>query len=118
MTNLEIVQNSLRPVLALHMAWDRSTADGKVDWGDLPHAMTVFTTMQPFATSAPQFVPAFTALSDDEAEFEKLKQWVSQEYDIADDVLEAKIEKGVQVVLDLADFIFDLGLVGEEKEED
>lgn len=108
MTNLEQVQNILRPGLALYMAYDKASADGKYDLNDLGYLMAVFPAFAPFASSLPGAVQAFDDVSDDAEQFAMLKQWVSDEFDIGDDEVEAKIEKGIKVALDLGDLLLDI----------
>ena len=115
MENLNHVKNVLALPLAIYVAYDLSAADGKIDLGDLPNAMGVVTKLPAFASSIPHAVPAFKAVSEDESQFSNLKAWVSDEFDIADDEVEAKVEQGVKLALELGRFI--VGFSADESDD-
>jgi len=89
--------------LSLHMAYDLAKADGKVDINDLGHLMKPGMTL---AGAVPMAKQAYAELKDlDETERADIMQWAQAEYDIKDDVLEAKVEAGLKLAMDIALFI-------------
>ena len=96
--------NGIKDVLAfplsIHMAYDRAKADGKVD------AMDIGLLLEPITKLIPAIQNAKEALEElrdmDDSERAEMNSWAKSTYDIADDILEEKIEAGVDVLLSVA----------------
>jgi len=89
--------------MSIHMAYDKSKADGKLDWDDLQYAYKPAMKLIPAIKGAGS-IPA--QIKDmDTTELEELKAWAKIEYDLRDDEVEAKIEKGLALVLHIAQFV-------------
>jgi len=106
--------DSLKLILAfamsMHKSYEGAQADGKIAVDDLPHLMDPMMKLLP-AIQAAKNVPAeIKDLSDQERS--DLMVWAKAEYDIADDVLEAKVEAGLAMVLHLASFLGVIGVIG------
>lgn len=90
-------------LLAVHQAYQLSNADGKIDFKDLPHIYNpLMKSIQAF--NGLDKIPAELKDLDDE-ERKELVELFKADFDLADDVLEQKIEEGFAVALQLAKFI-------------
>lgn len=89
--------------MALYVAYDRANADGKISFDDIPHAITPATKLLPMINAIKGVIPQLKDL--DSAETKEVHDWVKAEFDIADDQVEAKIESGVGLALEVAKFV-------------
>lgn len=89
--------------LGLHMAYDKAQADGKLDVADIAFLVDPLVKLPAAVTGAGL---ALEQLKDlDESERKDVLDWAKASYDISDDVLEAKVESGLALVLELAKFL-------------
>ena len=81
-----------------------SLSDG-LSLSDLGPALRVAKSVKPAidALKSGQLLPELEDLSDDERE--ELKQFVADEFDISNDSLEAAVEKGLQIAIDLSKLV-------------
>jgi hypothetical protein len=100
--------DKLKAVLAfpisLAMAYDLAKADGSVDYKDLPLLMG------PSMKAIPAFQAAtgdaFPQLKDlDAEENAQLQSWLKSEFDIADNVVEQRLEDAFEIMGRLAVFV-------------
>lgn len=99
----ENLKKALKPFLDLHEAYDQAKADGTVDSKDLP--LLVGPGLS-FASGIPAMGAAVKEFKDlDSQERADILAWVKADYDIADDVLEEKVEAAFGLVLNIGSFI-------------
>lgn len=109
---MQNVKEILAVPLALHKAYETAKADGKIDLADLGLLVDPLVKLPAAVDGASAALEELKALDDTSRA--DLNQWVKDTYDIADDVLETKVEKGIEVLLHLGEF---LGVVGVFKDE-
>lgn len=98
------IQEILSALLSFHMAYDQALADdGKVDVKDLGYLVAPLTKLPAAISDAKVAIDEFANL--DQEEKGKLMAALAAEYDIADDVLEAKVEEGVALLVQLGKFV-------------
>lgn len=99
--------NETKEVLAfafsLHKAYELAQVDGKIDLFDANLLIDPVMKLVPAIKDVKLVIAEFKDM--DSAERAELDQWIKDNYDIADDELEAKIEKGFSVVLALGEFL-------------
>jgi len=101
--------------LGFHMAYEKSKADGTVGLDDLAHFVPALIDLPSAISNAGT---ALEELKDlDEVERRDVLDWAKAEYDLADDVLEARVEAGLGLVLELARFLGELNVIGTDKAE-
>jgi len=102
MGNKEL-KDVLAGLFSLHMAYDRAAADGKVDLSDLGQLIDPISKLPAAIGGAKLALEQLKGLDD--AEKKEVMDFVKASYDIADDVLEMKVEQGIDAALGLAKFI-------------
>lgn len=103
MVGIKETKEVLAFAMSLHMMYDQAKADGKIDMNDVGLIILPVTKLIPAIDNIKAVSEEIKDL--DAAEKAELDAWIKQEYDIADDELEAKIEKGLSLVLSLAEFV-------------
>jgi hypothetical protein len=93
----------LSAALAFHMAFALADQDGKIDLTDVQYLITPLIKLPSAISGADQALTQLKSMSA-AARAEMLSRLAS-EYDIADDVLEAKIEAGVEWLLSTGKFV-------------
>lgn len=101
MSNVENIKKVLAFPLSLVKAIESAKVDGSINLADLPLFIDPVTKLPAAIEGAKLAKEEITNL--DAAEKEALNQWVKDTFDLADDSLEAKIEKGLAVVFYLAE---------------
>ncbi len=97
------VYDILSAALSFHMAYDQAKADGKVDLKDLPLLFVPFMKLPEAIAGAGDALAQLKAASaQDRAD---MLAKLGAEYDIADDVLEAKVEAGVEWLVATGKFV-------------
>jgi len=100
MMDINGIKDVLAFPLSLHMAFDKANADGKIDAMDIGLLLDPVTKLIPAIQNAKE---ALEELKDmDASERAELNAWAKSTYDIADDVLEEKVEASVDVLLSVA----------------
>ena len=103
MANVQNVKELLAFVLDLGESIGESFKDGKITFMDATNFISVFQKIAPALEDLDQ-IPS--ELSDlDEVEILDIMAYVAEEFDIADDELEMKVEMGLEAGLRLAKFI-------------
>lgn len=97
------VYEILSAVLAFHMAYDLANKDGKIDVSDVQYLITPMIKLPAAIAGADQALAELKAM--DAAERGEMLAKLAAEYDIADDVLEAKVEAGVEWLLATGKFV-------------
>ena len=85
--------------LSLHMAYDKAKADGKLDLNDLGYAFEPAKNILPAIDGVKNIPAEFKGATEEE--MQELKVWAKATYDIADDKLEAAIEQGISLALEI-----------------
>lgn len=94
----------LSTLLAFHMAYDQAKSDdGKIDVKDIGYLVAPLSKLPAAITDAKLAIEEFKSL-DDVSKGELMAK-LKAEYDIADDVLEAKVEAGMSALLELGKFL-------------
>lgn len=89
--------------MSLHMAYEAANADGKIDLMDAGLLTQPVMKLIPAIEEIKKVGEEVKNLSsEDRAEME---QWLKATYDIADDKLEMKVEKGLALALHIAEFV-------------
>lgn len=112
--NIDKIKMLLAAPLSLHMAYELADADGKVDVKDLPFLMDPLMKLIPAIGAAKEAVEQLKTM-DDESRM-AVNKWAQETYDIADDVLEAKVEAGIDWMLSTARMLGVLGVIGGGEE--
>lgn len=99
---IENIKNVLKLGIGLGEGVALSLEDGKFTTGDI-------TNFLPATLSIPAAVGSFGKLKDelkdlDETERTELVEWVKDEFDIPQDQVEEKIEKGLELAIGLLDY--------------
>lgn len=97
MTKYDNVYEILSIPLALYMAYDKAKADGKVDASDIQYLVGPLLRLPSAIDGADQALSELKSL-DDESRAKCMAQ-LAADFDIADDVLEKKIEAAVNWLL-------------------
>lgn len=97
MTKYDNVYEILSIPLALYMAYDKAKADGKVDASDIQYLVGPLLRLPSAIDGADQALAELKGL-DDESRTKCMAQ-LAADFDIADDVLEKKIEAAVNWLL-------------------
>lgn len=87
----------LSAALAFHMAYDLANADGKIDISDIQFLIAPMIRLPAAIAGASGVLEEMKSMPA--AERGEILTKLAAEYDIADDVLEAKIEAGVEWLL-------------------
>lgn len=103
MEGIEKLKSLLAFPMSLHMAYDKAKSDGSINFQDAPLLLDPVMKLMPMLAAVGGVIPELKDLSD--AEKDSLYAWAKANYDIADDQVEAKIEKGLAVVLHVAQFL-------------
>lgn len=74
-------------------------ADNKVNWKDLPHIVALIPSVVTVIGDAPEALDQGADLTPEE--ITELETWAKDEFDIPDDLLEAKIEEGLSICADI-----------------
>ena len=90
-------------LLALHKGVRLSMEDGKVGFMDLPNLVKPMLKLSA-ALEGMKSIPAELGELD-AAEVEEIKAMFKEQFDLEDDVLEAKIEEGLGALLQLGKFL-------------
>ena len=93
--------------LSLQKAYALAKADGKVDLADMGYLIDPISKLMPAVDNIVAVKDELKSMSAEDRA--SLMAEVAVEFDIADDVLEAKIEGGLDLVLHIAQY---LGVVG------
>lgn len=108
--NIKETQELLGFVIAIGNAAGKSAEDGRVGFDDLMHFFDAYRKASP-AFAGISGVPA--ELKDlDAAEAQALKDYVEEEFDIPQDVVEAVVERGISIAIDMVRLVAEL-LPGE-----
>lgn len=100
---VEGIKKVLAFPLSLHMAFEAANADGKINVADIGLLMNP---VMKLTGAIPMAKQAFEEIKDlDEVERADIMQWSQAEYDISDDVLEEKVEAGIDLALAVAKFV-------------
>lgn len=83
--------------LALFMAYEKSKADGKIDASDIQYIVGPLLKLPSAIDGAQESINQFKTMDEDSRS--KCMQKLSAEFDIADDVLEKKIECSIEWIL-------------------
>lgn len=105
MAGIDKIKDLLALPFALHMAYDKAAEDGSVDVGDIGHLISPITKIANFANALKDGVVLKQFKDLDDAERQALNEWAKKEYDIADDMLEMKIEAAFDVVFSVGKLI-------------
>lgn len=89
--------------LSLHQAYDKANADGKINFLDAPLLMKPALKIIPAVQAASMALKEIKDLDD--LERADLLQRVKSSYDIADDIVEKKVEDGLDLVLHIAQYV-------------
>lgn len=108
---IEKIKDVLAFPLALHVAYEKANADGNLGLTDLMHLVDPVRKLPRALSGAKGAVKEIEDL--DSVERDILMQWVAKEYDIADDVLEKKVEAAFEIALSIAKFV---GVLKEDEE--
>jgi len=93
--------------MASHMAVDKAKAnDGKIDLGDLGLLLDPIMKLPDAIEGAKGALDELRAADD--AAVAELKVWAKANYDIVDDELEVKVEKGLSALVEVASFVSSL----------
>lgn len=105
--NPQLGVEGIKKVLAfpfsLVKAIDNAKADGEITLSDIPYFIEPVTKLGDAISNAKQAKDEIKDLSS--AERAELETWVAENFDIADDQLEVKIEKGIGLMLHIAEFV-------------
>lgn len=93
-------------LFALHMTFDKANADGKIDTADLGLLMDPISKAVPALSDINQIEVEVKNATDQD--IVDLKAFIKENYDIADDVLEAKIENALALAPRIAQFLMKL----------
>ena len=99
----DALKKVLRFAFSVHVAYEKSMKDGILNWKDLPNAFDPGTKLIPAIGAAPSALKQ--ALNISKEQKAELKDWIQTTYDIKDDVLEEKVERGLSIVIELAHFV-------------
>ena len=97
------IKDGLALLFSLGEGCEKALADGKFNLADLPHFVDAVTKLPAAITNASKIPKELWDLDD--AEVDDLYQWAQTEFDIADDVLEVRIEKGIRLAAQLIQYI-------------
>jgi hypothetical protein len=97
MTEYKNAYEILSIPLSLYMAYDKSKADGKIDSSDIQYLVTPLLKLPSAIDGAELALKELENMDSDSRE--KCMAQLSAEFDIADDVLEKKIESAVSWLL-------------------
>lgn len=100
-------------LFSLASALDKSLEDGELDFSDLIHFYPVIPKLTLGIKNGDQIPKELTDL--DEWELNKIKDYISEKFDISDDVLEHRIEEALKLLLSLHYFIY--GLIQDLKKK-
>lgn len=89
--------------VGLGMQIEKALADGKFTWTDLPGFVDELLEIPGIVNNREAIVAEFKDLTIDERA--ELLAYLKQEFDLADDVLESKIEKGLDIAFALLSFL-------------
>lgn len=96
---MEKIKVVLTFIFSMATAIDLAKADGKIDGKDIPLIVTPALNLVPALGSAPEAYQSYKALS--QAERDEITVWVRQEFNLANDKVEQKIESGLAAVVQL-----------------
>ena len=102
---IENLKDGLKFPLAVAMAVDRAKDDGKFGLDDLQYLVGPGMALPGFLKGFAQFLPELKDLDD--AEKTQLVDWVKAEFKLSDEVAERRVERGLALLLELADFALD-----------
>jgi hypothetical protein len=106
MQNVQQTKEMLAFLFSLHMAYDKSTDDGKIDWTDISNLIEPAKLALPAIDSVASIKDELLTLSaEDKAE---LVKWAEETYNIKNDKLEEIVEEGLSLFLSLGRFILKL----------
>ena len=86
--------------LSIHMAYEKAKLDGEINAADAGYAVDPMMKLMPAIASAKEAIPELKDL--DPVEKAELMELIKADYDLADDILEAKVEQAFNVVLSIA----------------
>lgn len=104
---MEELKKVLKLPMSLHMAFDMAKADGKIDFMDAGLLIGPAMALLPAIQAYPSAVAQWKGASEEQKK--EVYDWAKAEYDIADDMVEAKVEAGVSLVLEVGRFVGALG---------
>lgn len=103
MAKIDNLKELVSLVFEMGEAISESLEDGKISIMDAPHFVGIFKKIGP-ALEGIDEIPAELADIDD-AELDELIDFISEEFDIDNEELEAKVEEGLELGLKLAHFV-------------
>ena len=93
----------LSAALSFHGAFDLAKADGKVDMGDIQYLIAPLIKLPAAITGADKALAELKGMEP--AARGEMMSKLAAEYDIADDVLEAKVEAGIEWLISTGKFV-------------
>lgn len=103
MLGLDNIKKVLGFSFALAKAVDLAKADGKIDYTDVQFLLAPAMKIIDAVSGAKQALAEIKDLSVEERA--ELDAYIKAEFDIGDDVLEVKIEKGLALALHVSEFV-------------
>jgi len=100
---LENIKKVLAFSFSLAKAIDLARADGKIDYTDVQYLLAPAMKVVDAVAGAKQALAEIKDLSVEERA--QLDAYIKAEFDISDDELEVKIEKGLALALHVAEFV-------------
>jgi len=99
----ESIKKCLLFLFATHNAFELAKADGKINLMDAPLAMDPMIKLFGFISEIKKLGPEVKDISVEEKA--ELKVFIKDNYDIADDVIEAKVEKALDLLVEVGYFL-------------
>lgn len=101
---IENLKTALAGAIELGNAIDKALADDKFNFSDAPLFMSAFPAIAAAIKSARE---AGKEIGDvDQFEREELKTFIKDRFDLTDDILEARLESGIDALQKIAEAIF------------
>lgn len=104
--NIEKIKLALTFAFSLQSTLSQVLRDGKVKWTEFMMFFPVLSQVDSVFGSIKEIKEELTDL--DEKEKEALKQFVADRFDIENEQAEEKIEKSINLLIEIVDFVYDV----------